>query len=62
MYQPGSTVCTSHIEAEAKPKGFGVFEVQDQCQSFEQGFLRKSARPFSYHQIDLDKQLQNKAR
>jgi double-strand break repair protein MRE11 len=53
VYQPGSTIATSLIEAEEKPKGYGVFRINGLHYDFEQHFLVKSLRPMAFEQVEL---------
>jgi hypothetical protein len=41
-------VVTSLIEAESRPKGYGIFEINEMDFSFELKYLEKSVRPFIF--------------
>jgi double-strand break repair protein MRE11 len=50
IYQPGSSVATSLIHAESKPKHIGLLEVKDDQFRISPVKLQ-TVRPFIYHQV-----------
>ena len=53
LYQPGSSIPTSLIEAEAKQKHAGLFTFKDNEFCFESVFLNYSQRDLLFQQIEL---------
>lgn len=53
VYQPGSTVSTSLIEAEERPKGYGIFNLGKTDYNFTQLYLKESFRPVMYLELEL---------
>lgn len=51
IYQPGSSVATSLIQAESKPKHIGLLEVKDDQFRITPVKLQ-SVRPFIFHQVN----------
>jgi len=60
IYQPGSSVATSLIEAEAKTKHAGLFTFRKNEFYFEPIYLTNSERPLIFKQIELGNLLKKK--
>ena len=60
IYQPGSSIATSLIEAETKTKHAGLFTFRKNEFYFEPIFLKKSERTLIYRQIELGNFLKKK--
>lgn len=60
IYQPGSSVQTSLIEAEGKPKHMGLFTFKENEFYFEPIFMEDSQRDLIYKQIELSSIIKKK--